>query len=77
MSVGKTLIEGAYETARTKGRSKLLIDVHSTDPAVAFYKAMNMQISVETAIRDLNEKYNLPSRYRMAKDVDKNMDVGK
>lgn len=62
--LGRTLLQGAFDRARAAGQRELHLDVYASNPAVGFYKAMGMELRVETRVPFL-EAEGIENHYRM------------
>lgn len=63
---GKALLQAAIGRARAAGCRELQLDVLADNPAVAFYRAMGLEILAETRSPELSRDHGFPSEYRMA-----------
>lgn len=69
LGIGRRLLENAFERARDRGFSEVQLDVYATNPAVDFYRAMGMEVLVETYVPKLDQEFGVPAHYRMTIDV--------
>jgi ribosomal protein S18 acetylase RimI-like enzyme len=68
--IGRKLMMVAIERGRALGRRSLQLDVNGETEAVQFYKALGMEIEVETRVPYLAETHGIGTHYHMGMPLD-------
>lgn len=66
LGIGRRLLENAFERAAEKGFKQVQLDVYATNPAIDFYRAMGMEVLVESYVPKLDKEFGVPAHFRMA-----------
>ncbi len=69
--LGRRLISGSVERARSKGCERLALDVAADNPAVGLYRHLGLEIEIETRVPFLADGFEIGTHVHMSAALEK------